>query len=108
MEKNFKNAMNALHEEAEPLYKELRELELQVKQMQNIKEEEGLKYHHFPIEQLLTLRWDEVKDLKIERSDGWNSDYNGYHEASFSIGADEVGHIFITDTALETLRSFAK
>jgi hypothetical protein len=61
------------------------------------------KYHHFTPERLLALEWDPAINLRIERSDGWVSEMDGYHEATFPIGADEVGRIFIPDTALELL-----
>jgi hypothetical protein len=63
------------------------------------------KHHHFTPERLLALDWSPVVDLDIQRSDGWNSEWSGYHEAHFPIGADEVGHIFIPDTALKLLQS---
>jgi hypothetical protein len=63
------------------------------------------KHHHFTPERLLALEWSPVLDLTVQRSDGWHSEWNGYHEATFPIGADEVGRILIPDTALELLRA---
>jgi hypothetical protein len=62
-----------------------------------------LDFHHFTPEALLALKWDPVVDLKVQRSDGHHSEWCGYHEATFTIGPDETGHILIPDTALDAL-----
>jgi hypothetical protein len=60
-------------------------------------------HHCFQAEQLLSLLWSHKVDLKVQRSDGHHSEWRGYHEATFSIGPDETGHILIPDTALDML-----
>ena len=60
-------------------------------------------HHHFTPEAMLALKWEPVVDLKVHRSDGHHSEWYGYHEATFFIGPDEMGHILIPDTALDAL-----
>ena len=65
-------------------------------------------HHCFQAEQLLSLLWSHKVDLKVQRSDGHHSEWNGYHEARFEIGPDEVGHILIPDTVFEALKVLAE
>ena len=62
------------------------------------------KHHDLSPCELLALDWRPALDIKILRSNGEYSELYGYHEARFSIGADEVGRFLITDTALQMLR----
>jgi hypothetical protein len=72
-------------------------------------------HHHFLPEDLSRLDWGPCHDLEIRytipsgsRIDritpGERSSLNGYHEATFPIGADEVGYLLIPDSALALVR----
>jgi hypothetical protein len=74
------------------------------------------KHHHFTPERLLALDWEVAADLHVEYSPttgsridritpGERADLNGYHQAVFPIGKDEVGYVLIPDTALAMLRA---
>jgi hypothetical protein len=71
------------------------------------KQSDPLKHHHFDPKDLLSLGWKDPISLEISRSDGWHSEWCDYHEATFPIGADEVGHIFIPDSALKLLKELS-
>jgi hypothetical protein len=65
-------------------------------------------HHVFQAEQLLSLIWSHEVDLKVHRSDGHHSEWYGYHEATFEISPDEMGHILIPDTVFEALKVLAE
>ena len=75
----------------------------------------ALEHHHFRPEDLSKLKWGPCHDLEIRytpysgsRIDritpGKRANLSGYHEATFPIGADEVGYVLIPDSALALLR----
>jgi hypothetical protein len=75
----------------------------------------ALKNHHFRPEDLSELKWsprydldityEKPSDSRIDRlTPGSRSLLHGYHEATFPIGADEVGYVLIPDSALRLLQ----
>jgi hypothetical protein len=77
-------------------------------------------HHHFSPHDLAALEWSQAVsiNLKYETDSGSRIDrvpnrvepgktgtLNGYHEAHFPIGADEVGYILIPDSALELIKA---
>jgi hypothetical protein len=77
-------------------------------------------HHHFSPEDLAKLEWSQPVslDIKYEAHRGTRTDrvprevapgktasLNGYHEAIFPIGADEVGYVLIPTTALELVNA---
>lgn len=76
-------------------------------------------HHHFSPEDLAKLDWSPAVSIELQYkedsgsridrvpgrvSPGKNATLNGYHEASFPIGRDEIGYVLIPDTALELVK----